>query len=267
MLDHVSVLILTYNEAPNIGRTLTALARFTEVVVLDSGSTDETVDIVQQYRNARLIMRPFDEHAAQWNYGLMKCGIERPWVLALDADYLVPRALVDEIAALQPMDPAAGYEVAFRYCIHGRPLSAALYPAHVVLFRRDRAHYVQEGHTQRVIIDGRIRALTARINHDDRKPFARWLSAQRRYARLEADHLASVSRTRLRLVDRIRLTIVLGPFMVFLYTLFAKRCIFDGWPGWLYVLQRSLAEVMIAIEIVGRRIRAIVTGVRRDSRQ
>ena len=254
-LDEITVLVLTYNEAPNIGRTLAALARFTDVVVLDSGSTDGTGDIVGQYPNTRLATRPFDDHATQWNYGLKKCGIERPWVLALDADYLLPSALIDEIAALEPADAEAGYEIAFRYCINGRPLSASLYPAHLVLFRRDRSYYVQEGHTQRVIVEGPIGALRTRIDHDDRKPLNRWLSSQQRYARLEADHLTNLPRTHLRLVDRIRLTAVLGPFMVFLYSLIVKRCILDGWPGWAYVLQRTIAETMIALEIADRRLR------------
>ena len=44
--------------------------------------------------------------------------------------------------------------------------------------------------------------------------------------------------------------------ILFLYTLIAKGCILDGWPGWLYVLQRTLAETMVAIELVDRRLRA-----------
>jgi len=253
-LNQISVLILTYNEAPNIGRTLAALARFTDVIVLDSGSTDGTTDLVARFSNARLAVRPFDEHATQWNYGLSHCNIERPWVLALDADYLVPGVFVDEIAALRPVDIDSGYQASFRYCIHGRSLSASLYPAHIVLFRRARAHYVQEGHTQRVVVEGRIGALRACIDHDDRKPLVRWLSSQQRYARLEAEYLMSLPKGKLQLVERIRLTGILGPLIVFLYTLIAKRCILDGWPGWLYVLQRTLAETMIATELVDRKL-------------
>jgi len=255
-LDHIGVLILTYNEVPNIGRTLDALARFPEVVVLDSGSTDGTLDIVTRHANARAAIRPFDSHAVQWNHGLTSCGLARPWVLALDADYIVSPALVDEIASLRPAEGVGGYRVAFRYCVDGRPLSGSLYQPHVALYRRDRASYVQGGHTQRVVIDGRIEDLTGRIDHDDRKPLSRWLASQQRYAKLEADYLLAARRADLGRADRIRLLGWPAPPLVFLHTLIVKRCILDGWPGWLYVLQRTLAEAMIAIEIVDRRLRS-----------
>ena len=50
-----------------------------------------------------------------------------------------------------------------------------------------------------------------------------------------------------------------APILVFLYTLITKRCVLDGWAGWLYVLQRTLAETMIALEIVDRRLRRSIT--------
>jgi hypothetical protein len=105
-----------------------------------------------------------------------------------------------------------------------------------------------------VIVDGEIECLTGRIDHDDRKPLDRWIASQQKYAKLEVDHLTSTPRTRLRRVDRIRLLSWPAPVLVFLYTLMMKRCILDGLPGWLYVLQRTLAETMIAIEIVDRKL-------------
>ena len=125
-----------------------------------------------------------------------------------------------------------------------------------MLYRRVQARYRNEGHTQRVMIEGRVADLSARIYHDDRKPLARWLSSQQRYARVEVDHLLAADQATLRRTDRIRLMGWPGPPLVFLYTLLAKGCLLDGWPGWLYVLQRTLAETMIAIEIIDRRLRS-----------
>lgn len=254
-LDQIGVLILTYNEAPNIGRTLNALRAFREIVVLDSGSTDATPEIVAGFTNARLVTHPFDGHAVQWNYGLRQCGLTRPWVLALDADYVLPSVLVEEISRLTPSDQASAFRASFRYCINGRPLSGALYTPVAVLFRRDRARYVQSGHTQRLVVDGAIVGLKRRIDHDDRKPLSRWLQLQQRYARLEVQHLLSIPRGQLRLTDRVRLTGWAAPIFVFFYTLLWKRSLLDGWSGWLYVLQRTLAETIITLEIVDQRLK------------
>ncbi|MEZ5855412.1 MAG: glycosyltransferase family 2 protein [Hyphomicrobiaceae bacterium] len=254
-LDQITVLVLTFNEEDNIQQTLAALTRFSQVVVLDSGSTDSTAAKVEKFPNARLCVRAFDQHARQWNYGLEDCQIETPWVLALDADYQLSEALVDEIANLRPTEEVVGFSASFRYCVFGRPLKGSLYPPVIVLYRKAHARYIQQGHTQRLKIAGPTGTLTAKILHDDRKPLARWLSSQQNYARLEAAHLLSTPRGELRTVDRIRLRAWLAPFVVFFYTLIIKRCIFDGWPGWYYALQRMVAETFIALAILDRRLR------------
>jgi glycosyltransferase involved in cell wall biosynthesis len=254
-LDSITVLILTFNEAPNIARTLDGVAWARRIVVADSGSTDETIDVVRAHPQAEIFVRSFDNHEAQWNFGLEKCGADADWILALDADYHLDAHFRSELAALSPHDDVSGYRASFRYCIFGRPLSGNLYPPVTVLYRRARARYAQSGHTQRLVTAGRIDALQHRIDHDDRKSLQRWMASQQKYAKLEADHLLAAARAELRRSDRIRLMGWPAPFMVFFYTLIIKRCILDGWPGWFYVLQRTLAETMVALEVVDRRLR------------
>jgi glycosyltransferase involved in cell wall biosynthesis len=250
--NDITVLILTYNEEANIARTLAALARFSEVIIIDSHSSDRTCEIAGLHQNVRVVKRAFDRHADQWNFGLAHCG--RTWVLALDADFVVPPDLVDEIMALPSSSTLAGYRVCFRYCIYGKPLSAALYPPVIALFRRECTTYVQEGHTQRAMVDGKIGALRGMIDHDDRKPLSRWFASQQKYSQLEAEHLLEKPRDRLRSTDRIRLMGWPAPILVFVHTLLIKRCLFDGWPGWLYVLQRAVAEAMIALALIDHRL-------------
>ena len=255
-LDRVTVLILTYNEAANIARTLAAVSWARRIVVIDSGSDDGTADIVRATAKAELVVRPFDNHQSQWTFGLERCDRpEHDWVLALDADYRVSEPLIEEMARLEPAPDVAGYEVGFRYCMFGRPLRASLYPPVTALYRRAGARYEQVGHTQRIVVSGRVERLRGTIDHDDRKPLARWLGSQLRYARLEAEHLLSASPARLRRTDRIRRTGWAAPLLVLPYTLIVKRCALDGWPGWLNALQRLLAETLIALEIADRRLR------------
>lgn len=251
-LDAVTPLVLTYNEEPNIARTLSKLGWARRIVVVDSGSTDATLNIASTFPAVRVHHRPFDDFASQWNFGLAQ--IETPWVLSLDADYLMSDELVREVAGIEAPDAVAGYEARFIYCVQGRPLRAALYPPRVVLFRKACATHINEGHTQRLKLVGGQRRLAAAIYHDDRKPLQRWFASQQRYAREEASYLLRIGSGSLRRTERLRLMAWPAPLLVFAYTLIAKRCILDGWPGWLYVLQRTLAEVMIAIEIVDRRL-------------
>lgn len=249
----VTALILTYNEEPNIARTLAALGWVGQIVVIDSGSTDATIGLVQAMPNATLVFRQFDDFASQWNFGLQR--VETPWVLTLDADYVLSPELVREVASLDVDDATSGLEARFVYWVNGRPLRAALYPPRVVLFRRERATYFNEGHTQRLRIDGIVRRLQGAIFHDDRKPISRWFAAQQRYARDEAEYLLTMPTGQLRTTERLRRLGWAAPALVFVYTLLVKRCLLDGWPGWLYVLQRTLSEIMIAIEICDRKLR------------
>jgi len=116
-----------------------------------------------------------------------------------------------------------------------------------VMFRRGCGRYVQGGHTQRLVIDGEIGRLAVKFNHDDRKPLGRWLEAQMKYARLEAEGVASLSRGELRAIDRLRRTAWAAPFAVFVHVLLAKGCLFEGWRGWFYALQRTLFEILFCL--------------------
>jgi glycosyltransferase involved in cell wall biosynthesis len=249
-LDRVEVLILTWNEEANLARTLDALGAFARIVVLDSASTDATLEIADRYPNVRVCSRPFDNHAAQWNHGLAACGISAEWVLALDADYVVPAALAHEIARLDPAPGIGGYRARFRYCIDGQPLSGSLYPPVIVLYRREGASYVQDGHTQRLRIHGAQGMLCAQILHDDRKPLSSWLAAQDRYARLECDLLLSMPWRRLGWRDRLRRLILVTPWLVPLYCLTIGRGILDGRRGIVYAMQRGIAETILSIRLL-----------------
>lgn len=247
-------MVLTLNEAPNIGRVLDQLKWAKEVVVVDSGSNDETLTIFQKYPNVRCIHRPFDCHANQWNFGIKETGISTDWVLALDADYLLSDGLIAEMAALVPNDNVAGYETAFLYCIFGKPLRGTLYPPVTTIYRRAGSAYVQDGHTQRIKLNGTVQRLTNRISHDDRKPLSRWLASQAKYADQEATLLLSKPSRELRIQDRLRRLMVVTPWLVPLYCLTVGRGALDGWAGIYYALQRGVAEAVLALKLLEARL-------------
>jgi len=248
----ITPLILTYNEAPNIRRTVEKLLWAPRIVVIDSGSTDETVAILRNYPQVEVIQRPFEDFASQCNFGLAQ--VATPWALSLDADYELSDELVSELRSLAPPDGVAGYRARFVYRIYGRPLRGSLYPPRTVLYKKSHASYRQAGHGHRVIVDGNVRPLAGVIYHDDRKALGRWFVSQQRYARDEAEYLLNCPRRSLRRTDKVRRMAWPAPVGIFLYALIWKGCLFDGWPGWYYVLQRVVAEAMIALAIADRRL-------------
>lgn len=252
MLEQITPVLLTYNEAPNLSRTLAALAWAKSIVVVDSGSTDGTLALLAADPRVRVVQRAFDSHAAQWNFAIAETGIGTPWILALDADYVLSNALVAELGALRPDAGTTAFRARFDYYVRGRRLWGSLYPPVTVLFRADRGRYVQDGHTQRLEVVGRIDDLRAPIAHDDRKPFAHWRAAQRRYCRLEAAKLAGTPWSKLGWPDRVRRLVVVAPAMVLLYVLIGRGAALQGLAGWQYAFQRTWAEVVLSQELLER---------------
>jgi len=254
MLNQITPLILTFNEAPNLARTLDRLSWAKDIVIVDSMSTDATRVIASRYPAVRVFERAFTTHAEQWNFGLQQTGITTEWVLALDADFVMTTEAIGEISELSPPPAVAGYRVPFTYCINGTPLRSGVYPPVTVLYRRDAAIYEQDGHTQRVRVDRTVMPLSSRILHDDRKPLSHWIASQVRYMRLEADKLESAPDSALAGVDRLRKLIVVAPPLMFLRCLFIGGGILDGWAGLFYALQRATAELILSLSLIERRL-------------
>src|SRR5579885_3612554 len=118
-LHDITPVVITYNEEANIGRCLDALRWAQRVVVVDSGSTDATHRIVAEHANAQLVVHPFTDFAQQWSFALREAGIATPWVLALDADYLMPEKLATEISHLSADGNTSAWFANFTYCVHG----------------------------------------------------------------------------------------------------------------------------------------------------
>ena len=252
MLSSITPVILTFNEAPTLERTLAKLSWATQVVVVDSHSTDDTAKIAARHANVRFLARRFDTHANQWNFAISQTAIATDWILSLDADYVLTDALIDELRKLEPPGDIAGYFAAFEYCIGGRPLRGSVYPPAIVLFRKGCGRYAQDGHTQRLELRGNASNLVNRIQHDDRKPMSRWLRSQDRYMELEADKLTAMSLKNLAWPDRIRRFLVLAPALMFIYTLFVRGTIWDGRAGMFYAVQRTVAELILSVRLFQR---------------
>lgn len=263
----VSCLILTRDEEANIGPCLDALAWCDDVVVLDSGSTDRTVDIARQ-RGARILKRPFDCFANQRNFGLDEGQFENEWVLHLDADEIVTPEFVAALSALDAAPGGDAYRVPSKTMLYGRWLKyAGMYPTYQVrLGHRDRLRFIQVGHGQREALpperlgDFPEPYLHYSFSHGMRQ----WLEKHLRYAADEADLIVrereSYKASRMPLLSgegtsirrqlkaySARLPLALRPVARFLY-IYIGRCGFlDGKAGFMYAGMLAVYEGMTAI--------------------
>lgn len=247
MLDQITPVILTMNEAPNIERALASLSWARDIIVVDSGSDDETLSILARHAHVRVIHRTFDNHWNQWRFAVEETGVATDWVLRLDADYALSEALIAELRALQPASDTAAYRIGFDYAIWGRVLPGSLYPANTVLFRRGQMAIVERGHTEGWGPCGAVSPLSGKIIHDDRKPLATFIANQVRYMRHEA---RAVMDGKSGLAAWLRRHPPLMPMATFFYCYFGKGLIFSGRAGLYYTLQRTVAETILAMTII-----------------
>ncbi|WP_009634504.1 glycosyltransferase family 2 protein [Synechocystis sp. PCC 7509] len=248
MFEQVTPLILTFNEAPNIARTLERLTWAKTIVVIDSYSTDETLEILQAYPQIKLYQNKFESFASQCNYGLEQITSE--WVLSLDADYVLSDELIDEIRNLPKESEVNSYIVKFKYCVFGKSLRGTLYPPRQVLYRRKQAVYKEDGHAHRVLVAGSYALLNSYIYHDDRKSLDRWLNAQNKYMIIESKKILKTPTNQLSFSDRLRKQKIIAPFAILFYCLILKKGILDGWAGWYYAFERMLAETLLSIRLI-----------------
>ncbi|MBT0586752.1 glycosyltransferase family 2 protein [Alteromonas oceanisediminis] len=135
----ISVFIITKNEAHNLSRLLPALTRFREVIVVDSGSTDDTVNIAQRF-GARVIHQQWLGFAAQKQIAFMQCS--QPWALNLDADELPTKEMISEMAVLVNRPDVDAVRFKRRdFFIDALPPVKTRLPNNCRLYRTDKAQF------------------------------------------------------------------------------------------------------------------------------
>ena len=184
----VSAVVLTRNEEPNIRRCLTSLGWAEQVVVVDSGSTDETIPIARSL-GADVVEQPWLGFSGQRELALRLPAIRHDWVYFVDADEWVSPQLAAEIAARLRAPTCAGFAHRLRLVFQGKWIRhCGWYGGSWVVRLVDRRYTKYDGSLvgERACVDGRICRLVNDIVDEDRKGLAVWLHKHVRYAELEA---------------------------------------------------------------------------------
>jgi glycosyltransferase involved in cell wall biosynthesis len=190
MVD-IAVIILTYNEEANIAQALNSVTGWAdEIFMLDSLSTDHTLEIARQYR-CHIAQNKFESYAKQRNYALDQLPIHAEWVLFLDADEWLPDALKQEISSLINISPEEnGFFIKFRLIWMGRWIRRGYYPSWILrLFRHGKGRCEDRVVNEHLIVEGKAGKLRNDFMHEDRKGVTEWIAKHNGYATREAREL------------------------------------------------------------------------------
>ena len=268
----VSVLVLTLNEEVNLPGCLQSLAWSDDIVVLDSFSSDRTVEIAKA-AGAKVVQRAFDNWSAHQNWAVCNIQFKNPWVYYSDADERVPPDLAQEIQSVTA-DAArqeVAYGVRFRNMFMGRWIKhSCLYPTWVVrLFRPEKIRW-ERAVNPVAVIDGPKGLLRCHFEHYSfTKGMTEWFAKHNRYSQQEAEEIMASMGRKLDLLGTIssdpvrrrkawkQLAYCLPgrPLLMFFYLYFVRLGFLDGRPGLKYCLLRTMYERMIDFKVMELRRR------------
>jgi len=232
-VPELSVVIITKNEAANIAGALESVRWARDIVVVDSGSSDDTVAIARRY-TSRVTGRAWEGYGAQKNYATGLAAYD--WVLSLDADERVSGALADEIRLAMHDGPRLqGYRIPRTTYYLGRWIRTTdWYPDYQLrLYDRRVARWNARFVHESVSVDGRVGRLRGDIHHYAYRDLAHHLATIDRYTTLAATQMLSEG-GRASVVD------LLGhPPLVFLRNYLLRQGIRQGVPGFIISLMNS----------------------------
>jgi len=263
-MSGISVLILTKNEEQDLPGCLESVAWSDDIHVLDSNSTDNTLQIAQSF-GAKITLRTFDGYASQRNFGL-QLSFKYHWVMILDADERITPSLGIEMNSfVQSANTSiAGARMRRRDIWWGRWLKhAQISPFYVRLVRVGRSHYEREIN-EVLIVDGEIAELSEPFDH---YPFSKgldhWINKHNAYSRMEAELLAKgvVVKPVLKIAlfgkyfserrvhqKAIFYSLPGRPLIKLFYMLIVRRAFLDGWAGIRYSILQAIYEYFIVLK-------------------
>lgn len=224
----ISVLLPTFNCERTIRRTLESVKGAAEILVVDSFSTDGTLDICREY-GCRILQHEYLNSATQKNWAAPQCSHE--WIFQIDSDEEAPPELWQEIAqAIQASQNVHAYRVPRRNHFLGRWLRfGGFYPDHQTrLFRRDQGRWQTREVHAHLQVPGESRELQNPLIHHDAPTISTRIRNLDRYTRYETDEFHKTGQ-RFHWFD-----LIVRPWLAFVYRYLYLQGFRDGWRGFIH---------------------------------
>lgn len=233
--------MITFNEEHHIGQAIDNIKDFAnEIYVLDSLSTDRTVDIALE-KGAIVLQRPFTNFGDQWNFALQHFPIQSTWTIKMDPDERISEELKNNIRAILTNTEVNGIAFYRRLWLMGKPLRSK----QKVLrgWRTGACHFAPIPVNEYPIVDGEVVLVSGEMQHLDSPTLFDWQAKQNRYSTMEAIELykhRQPSPLHKRSWSKYDVFSIPGCFfLIYCYHLFFKGAILDGTIGWAWAKLRT----------------------------
>jgi glycosyltransferase involved in cell wall biosynthesis len=261
----VSILILTLDEETNLPGCLESAAWSDDVVVLDSFSTDRTVEIAKA-AGARVFQRKFDNWSSHQNWAVQNIEFKYPWVYYADADERLPGDLVRELQTISSSDrPEAAFRLRYENMFMGKWIKrSSLYPTWVLRFFRPTKVRWERLVNPVAVVDGPVGEIRSHFRHFSfNKGFSEWFNKHNKYSSDEARELLAGSdisidwhgvfgrdaARRRKSLKHLAYRMPGRPLLLFLYMYLLKFGFLDGRAGLTYCTLRMIYEYMIDLKV------------------
>ncbi len=262
-----SIYILTYNEEIDIADCIESAMLSDDIIVVDSFSSDRTVEIAQKYP-VRLVQHKFESHGKQRSWMLQEIPAKYSWAYILEADERMTPELYQECQQAIQKNECVGYYVAERVIFMNKWIRhATQYPRYQLrLLRPDRVFFTDYGHTEREICQGPTGFLQSTYPHYTcSKGMSRWIEKHNRYSTDEAQEtlkqlqqgtvnwkqifFGQTEVERRRALKDLSLRTPLRPLVRFFYMYFILGGILDGYPGFTWCVLQTFYEFLIVVKV------------------
>ncbi len=267
-----SIFILTHNEELDVAACIESAALCDDVIVVDSFSSDRTIDIATEmaarYPQLRIVQHAFESHGQQRTWMLQNVASKYAWAYILEADERMTPALFAECGAAIAAGDHAGYYAAERVMFMNRWIRRSTqYPRYQLrLLDKQRVWFDDYGHTEREVIEGSHGFLQETYPHYTcGKGFSRWIEKHNRYSTDEAREtvrqlaggrvawqalLGGKSEVeRRRALKDISLRVPFRPLVRFVYMYFFLGGVLDGRAGFTWCVLQAFYEYLILLKV------------------
>ena len=265
VLDNLlTIVIPVKNEERNLAECLESVKDFAHVVIVDSGSTDKTCEIAEQFDREVVQFRWDGKFPKKRNWFLRNYAFNTPWVMFLDADERITEEFVGELASTLPTTPHSAFYVCFNNWFMGRLLKHGKVPRKTAIVKLGFGEYEHIDEHQwsnldmevheHILAQGTTGTIHGRLEHYDKRSLTSYYEKHNQYSSWEAHRtLALKDYSHLPWWQRIKYRLMKSkilPYAYFLYTYVWHRGFLDGVAGYYFALAKFMVVFQVQAKMV-----------------